>query len=155
MIIWTSSKAIKDSYNLSPSGIAFEKKTLPWDISRESVKCFKFMQFHGIVSFSITDITVCFKYTIKYFNHPIESPKVIPSTAASPVLQTKGPIAESRVTRVASFFDGRMVGFRRFRKPIAAGCLVFLKLPSRPLMKKKTNGEILSVFRVSLQDYKK
>lgn len=99
------------------------------------------MQFHGIVSFSITDITVCFKYTIKYFNHPIESPKVIPSTAASPVLQTKGPIAESRVTRVASFFDGRMVGFRRFRKPIAAGCLVFLKLPSRPLMKKKRMGK--------------
>ena len=59
------------------------KKSLPWDISRESVKCFNFMQFHGIVSFSITDITVSFKYTIKYFNHPIESPKVIPSTAAS------------------------------------------------------------------------
>ena len=65
---------------------------------------------------------------IKYFNHPIESPKVIPSTAASFGVADQGSIAEFRV---ASFFDGRMVGFRRFRKPIAAGCLVFLKLPSR------------------------
>ena len=138
----------------------WKKKSLPWDISRESVKCFNFMQFswHSLI-FNYWYYCIFQVYhQVLQSSHWITQSHTI-NCCISPVWRsTKGPIAESRVHSSRFFFStGRMVGFSGgFVKPIAAGCLVFLKLPSRQCRwwNKNEWGKSYLAELVS-QDYKK